>query len=128
MSSFHCTSSLSASKDEYDIATRILARPGFSTNQERTQTTLSLEAAIRLFNECGLPLTQLREIWPVVDVDRKGNLSKEELRGALRLIGWSQAGHKPTDSLLAKGASPVLELLNYKMPALTGKQRVRYLS
>ena len=108
MSSFHCTSSLSASKDEYDIAARILAG-GSSPNQERTQTTtLSLEAAIRLFNECGLPLTQLREIWPVVDVDRKGYLSKEQLIGAIRLIGWSQAGHKPTANLLAKGVPSIL--------------------
>ncbi|KJA22491.1 hypothetical protein HYPSUDRAFT_40869 [Hypholoma sublateritium FD-334 SS-4] len=110
MPSFHCTNSLSASDNEYDIATRILGG-GSSTNRERTQTTtLSLEAAIRLFSECGLPLIQLREIWPVVDVDRKGYLSKEELSGALRLIGWSQAGHKPTVSLLSKeGPLPVLK-------------------
>ena len=127
MPSFHCTNSLSASDNEYDIATRILGG-GSSTNRERTQTTtLSLEAAIRLFSECGLPLIQLREIWPVVDVDRKGYLSKEELSGALRLIGWSQAGHKPTVSLLSKGASLVLEPLNYDLPALTGRQRVHYL-
>ena len=44
----------------------------------------------------------------MVDVDRKGYLSKEELSGALRLIGWSQAGHKPTANLLEKGVSSIL--------------------
>ncbi|PPQ70316.1 hypothetical protein CVT24_013011 [Panaeolus cyanescens] len=105
--------SFEPTEDEVRIASQILdlmnGQPGGS---------LDSSAAIEVFKRSGLDFLTLRDIWEVADENASGDLSRDELTKALRLIGWVQAGEVLHQSLLTKsGPIPTLDgITNRTMP------------
>lgn len=86
-----------ASDEELQLTNRLLA----IANCEAAGA-LSSQAAIDIFGRSGLSFELLRDIWNMADKHGTGDLSKEELVIAIRLMGWVQSGEALNDSLLTK--------------------------
>ncbi|KAF9528617.1 hypothetical protein CPB83DRAFT_853961 [Crepidotus variabilis] len=72
--------------------------------------SLKGERAREVFNRSALPFPTLRDIWSIADDDGSGDLTRDEIVMALRLIGWVQAGEKLSEELLMKvGPLPTLD-------------------
>ncbi|KAF8950785.1 hypothetical protein BDZ97DRAFT_1892340 [Flammula alnicola] len=96
---------LAASEEETELATRLLV----IAKCERAGV-LNPEAAIDIFRRSGLSFELLRDIWNIADKNGSGDLSKDELVVAIRLMGWTQAGEALHDGLVTKcGPLPTLE-------------------
>ncbi|KAF9268220.1 hypothetical protein L218DRAFT_954586 [Marasmius fiardii PR-910] len=77
---------LSPSPEETDLADLVLRTTG-SKNE-----ILEAEPAVDILLSSGLSPGVLAEIWHVADVEAKGYLTKDEVKIALRLVGWAQRG------------------------------------
>ncbi|KJA25508.1 hypothetical protein HYPSUDRAFT_64689 [Hypholoma sublateritium FD-334 SS-4] len=94
-----------ASEEEGDLAAQILAL----AHCEQAGV-LTAQAAIDIFGRSGLSFEQLRDIWNLSDQNQSGELSKNELTVAIRLMGWVQAGETLHADLVTKaGPLPTLE-------------------
>ncbi|KAH9478338.1 putative calcium-binding protein [Psilocybe cubensis] len=101
MTSFHYT----ASEEEEQLANQIL-----TMTDCHHRGVLSADAAIEVFKKSGLSYAILRDIWAIADANGSGDLSREELAVAIRLMGWVQAGEELGDHLLKNaGPLPTLE-------------------
>lgn len=87
-----------ATDEETSLVSDILAFVGCESSG-----ILDSEAGVGVFMRSGLSHTQLRDIWAIADEQSKGSLSKKEIAMAIRLMGWAQAGEKPSVTLLQKG-------------------------
>lgn len=86
-------------EEEIGIATEILA----SLRLDTDTGVLRGEQAREIFTRSALPPTILRDIWNLSDTNGNGELSKQEISMAVRLIGWVQSGESLRSGLLAKG-------------------------
>lgn len=87
-----------ASEEESELAAQILA-----VARCEQAGVLTAQAAIDIFGRSGLSFEQLRDIWNLSDQNQNGELSKNELTVAIRLMGWVQAGEMLHVDLVTKG-------------------------
>lgn len=99
------TQVFSATEEELSLALQILDTWG-------TNGVLKGENAKTVFNRSALPYDTLRAIWGMSDGNASGNLSKDEVAKALRLMGWAQTGKGMHESLLASGMYHSFIILN----------------
>jgi len=86
------------SDEELELATHILTLQGF------TDTGALRGAQARdVFDRSGLDPIILRDVWTIADENKSGDLTRDELSIAIRLIGWVQAGESLHPRLLMKG-------------------------
>ena len=87
-----------ASEEESELAAQIL-----TVARCEQAGVLTAQAAIEIFGRSGLSFEQLRDIWNLADTNQSGELSKNELMVAIRLMGWVQAGETLHVNLVKKG-------------------------
>ncbi|KAJ7067970.1 hypothetical protein C8F01DRAFT_1364396 [Mycena amicta] len=81
----------------------------FSRGEVRDLGFLPGDVALEMFTKTQLPVEILSDIWNIADSDRKGWLTRPQTGATVRLIGWAQAGMKPTPELLEK-AGPLAHI------------------
>jgi epidermal growth factor receptor substrate 15 len=86
-----------ASDDEAELAAQLLK---IAKCEEAGALPASL--AVDFFGRSGLTVEQLRDIWNLADQNGSGDLSKDEVAMAIRLMGWAQAGEALDSGLLRK--------------------------
>lgn len=91
------TQAFAASDDEADLAAQLL-----KIAKCEQAGALPPNVAVDLFGRSGLTVEQLRDIWNLADQNGSGDLSKDELAMAIRLMGWAQAGEAFDSGLLHK--------------------------
>ena len=107
----------SATEEELDLALQLLDTWG-------TNGVLKGENAKVIFNRSGLPHDTLRVIWGISDGNASGDLSKDEVAKALRLMGWAQTGERVHEGLLASGMchSLITSLFAYQVQLVDGSR------
>ncbi|KAK6463759.1 hypothetical protein DFJ63DRAFT_286250 [Scheffersomyces coipomensis] len=73
------------------------------------------EKARSTFEKSGLPPTTLGEIWQLADQQNLGFLNQFSFCYAMRLIGYTQAGHQPTPGL-GDYPGPLPKFINLSLP------------
>lgn len=79
------------------------------------------EKARATFEKSGLPPNVLGEIWQLADHNNLGFLSQFGFCYAMRLIGYTQAGHYPTASL-ADQPGPLPKFAGLALPSLSAQR------
>ncbi|KAJ7688412.1 hypothetical protein B0H17DRAFT_1068552 [Mycena rosella] len=85
------------STSESAVVARLFAR-----GEPHKLGVLTGDVALDLFSKTNLSVQVLSDIWTIADKDGHGWLSPTQAAVAVRLIGWAQAGTKPTPELLEK--------------------------
>lgn len=86
-----------ASDEEADLAAQLL-----KIAKCEQAGALQANVAVDIFRRSGLTVEQLRDIWNLADQNGSGDLSRDELAMAIRLMGWAQAGEPLEGGLLLK--------------------------
>lgn len=95
----HVRQSFKPTDEEIHLTRQILNSRGLNPESG----SLKGEQAREVFNRSALPFPTLRDIWNIADEDGSGDLTREEIVMALRLIGWVQSGEPLSESLLTRG-------------------------
>ncbi|CAK5262769.1 unnamed protein product [Mycena citricolor] len=84
-------------RDELELVSQL-----FASGEPKTLDAITGTHALALFANTGLSDEVLGQIWSIADKDSNGQLSRDETGALLRLMGWAQAGVKPSPDLLEK--------------------------
>ncbi|KAJ7087171.1 hypothetical protein B0H15DRAFT_950066 [Mycena belliarum] len=88
---------------------RVRLRNKLSRVKQGENEVLTGDTALELFSKTNLSVQVLSEIWTIADKNERGWLTPLQTAAAVRLIGWAQAGSKPTPELLEK-TGPLAEI------------------